>query len=326
MGYVYIITNTVNGKSYIGISIHEPTQGRIKDHLSGKGNRLIANAVKKYGNQDAFTYEILEANVFDELLPDLEVAYIAQFNTLSPHGYNLDSGGSHKIPSEETRRKISKAHKGRKHSVESRRNMSEARKGRIFSVETRRKIGEAHKGEKNHNFGKTLSPEHRRKISESIKGEKHPNFGKRGKKQSAETRRKISESIKGEKHPNFGKKHSTETLRKMSEIKKGKRHSAEARRKMSEARKGEKNHNFGKSPSTETRRKMSEAKKGKKQSAEHVRKRVEANRLPEYVPAHDFFLSLPADMPLKEKRKLLFANFPSVTKRIIYKWVRKWSS
>ena len=92
MGYVYKITNTVNQKSYIGISIHEPEKRRIRDHLTGHGSRIIANAVKKYG-RDAFTYEILEDNVFPALLPDLEVAYIAKFKTVAPLGYNLTTGG-----------------------------------------------------------------------------------------------------------------------------------------------------------------------------------------------------------------------------------------
>ena len=97
MGYVYKITNTVNNKSYIGISIHEPTQGRIKEHLAGRGNRYLANAIKKYG-KDAFTYDILEANVFPELLPDLEVAYIANFNTVASSWVSiLRYGGDHAI-------------------------------------------------------------------------------------------------------------------------------------------------------------------------------------------------------------------------------------
>ena len=105
MGYVYKITNTRNNKSYIGISIHEPTQGRIKHHLSGHGNQCIASAVKKYG-QDAFVYEVLEADVFDEFLPDLEIAYIAEFNTVAPHGYNLTRGGDGAgSRSEQTRKK-----------------------------------------------------------------------------------------------------------------------------------------------------------------------------------------------------------------------------
>ena len=214
MGYVYKITNTINNKAYIGISVHEPTQGRIKEHLAGRGNRIIANAVKKYG-KDAFTYEILEANVFDEFLPDLEVAYIANYNTVAPHGYNLDSGGSHAIPSESTRRKMSKAQTGRIISEETRRKISEANKNP--SEETRRKLSEAGKR-------KTFSAETRRKLSEAAKGQKNPNFGK-----------------KGEKSPNFGKKHSDETRRKISEAQIGKKvksPSEETRRKISRSIKG----------------------------------------------------------------------------------------
>ena len=218
MGYVYKITNTINGKAYIGISIHEPEKGRIKDHLSGKGNRIIARAVKKYG-KEAFTYEILEANVFDEFLPELEVAYIAKFNTVAPHGYNLTYGGDHAIPSAASCSK-----------------MSEARKGRRFSKEHRRKISEAHKGKKR----KPFSVEHRHKLSEA---------------------------------------------------------------------------NKGKTRSVETRRKMSEAQKGNQKG-----------RLPEYVEAQEFFDLLPIDMPLKEKRNLLFAEFSNISKRTIYTWVRKWVS
>ena len=329
MGYVYKITNTVNNKSYIGISIHEPEKDRIQKHLSGHGNRIIANAVKKYG-RDAFTYEVLEENVFDEFLPELEVAYIANYNTVAPNGYNLTSGGEvAKTLSAETRRKIGEAGKGRNHSIEARRKMSKARKGKTLSAEHRSKISEALKG-------KTRSEEHCRKLSEARKGEKHYFYGKthsaetrrkigeaqkgkKGKPHSAEARRKMSKARKGKtfsvehrrklSEARKGKKHSVETCSKISESKRGKTHSAEERRKMSEARKGEKNHRFGKPVSEETRRKISEA-----------------NRLPEYASAHKFFFSLPPDIPLKEKRKLLYAEFPNVTKVRICKWVRKWVS
>jgi G:T-mismatch repair DNA endonuclease (very short patch repair protein) len=66
-----------------------------------------------------------------------------------------------------------------------------AHKGKHHSEETRKKMSEAHKGkccgEKHPNYGKHLSEETRRKLSEALKG-KHV---------SEETRRKISESEKG---------------------------------------------------------------------------------------------------------------------------------
>jgi len=284
MGYVYMIINTVNQKKYIGISIHEPEKRRIKAHLSGRGNRIIANAVKKYG-KDAFTYEILEANVFDEFLPDLEVAYIAEFNTVAPHGYNLDSGGSHAIPSEETRRKLSRINKGENHHFF----------GKKHTADTRRKISEANKGEKNPNFGKPISAEQKRRISTANKG----------RKRSEEHKRKISAANKGRKY------------------------TEEHKRKISEANKGENHHFFGKKHTADTRRKISEAQKGKKCkpfSKEHRRKISEARMHPDHKTAREFFLSLPPDMPLMEKRKLLFTKFSNVHKRTIWKWVRKWTS
>ena len=89
--------------------------------------------------------------------------------------------------SKEIRRKISEAHKGKTHSEKSRRNMSESQKGKTFSEETKRKLSEAKKG-------KTISEEHKRKLSESQKG----------KSRSEESKRKLSEANKGKKWWNDG--------------------------------------------------------------------------------------------------------------------------
>ena len=72
--------------------------------------------------------------------------------------------------SKEIRRKISEAHRGKTHSEESRRNMSESQKGKTFSEETKRKLSEAKKC-------KTHSEEHKRKNSEARKGKKCWNDG-----------------------------------------------------------------------------------------------------------------------------------------------------
>lgn len=268
MGYVYKITNTVNGKAYIGISIHDPEKGRIKDHLSGHGNRILARAVKKYG-KDAFTYEVLEANVFDEFLPELEVAYIANYNTVVPHGYNLTYGGE---------------------------------VAKTLSAETRRKMSEVHQNR---------SPETLHKMS----------IGRRGIRHTAETRRKMCETRKGEKHPFFGKKHSEKTRRKLSEINKLPEYapahafffSLDVTIHLPEKRKLL----YSKFPNVKRHTLRSWVRKW-------TVKNPDANRHSEYVPAQKFFFSLPSDMPLKEKRKMLFTNFPNVRKGTIYKWVKKW--
>ena len=92
------------------------------------------------------------------------------------------------------------------HSEETKRKISEAKKGKTRSEETKRKMSEALKG-KNHPFyGKSHSEETKRKLSEINKG----------KTLSEETKRKMSEAKKGE---NLSK----ETKRKLSEAKKGKK-------------------------------------------------------------------------------------------------------
>ena len=94
MGYIYKITNTINGKAYIGQTILDPVAGRIHDHFNypDRSNVYLSNAIKKYG-RDAFTVEILHEalNIF---LDDLEVAEIKKHNTFAPNGYNLTHGGS----------------------------------------------------------------------------------------------------------------------------------------------------------------------------------------------------------------------------------------
>ena len=321
MGYVYKITNTVSGKAYIGISTHEPEKRRIREHLSGRGNQLIAKAIKKYG-KDAFIYETLEANVFDEFLPDLEVAYIANHNTLSPNGYNLDSGG--KLPSVKHRQKISDGLKGRKVTTETRLKISSAQKGKKrkpLSAEHRQKISDSNKG-------KTMSADARLKMSESHKGEKNPMFGKKGKDS-----------------PSFGKKRSADTRRKQSEAAKKRTRCPEYRRKMSEwlqhskflpakslffslpsnMLRSEKIKQVSQTFSVDRKTVRNWIQKwnvgnnvGNPKSDEHLR------RHPDYISARTFFLSLDTNIPLREKRKLLYQKFPCVSGGTIRAWVRDW--
>ena len=72
MGTIYKITNTVNGKCYIGQTIRD-VKKRVHEHFfhESKGNSAIKNALRKHGH-DAFIYNILHNNVDADMLDALE--------------------------------------------------------------------------------------------------------------------------------------------------------------------------------------------------------------------------------------------------------------
>ena len=284
MGSIYKYTNQINGKAYIG-KTYRDAETRRKEHLSGRGNQPLADAFKKYGEAN-FTYEILHDGIIPEMLDAFEIQAIAEHNTVAPNGYNLTHGGEGGSPSEETRRKISKAGKGR---TPWNKGKPSPYRGVPRSEETRRKISEA-------NTGKTHSEETRRKISEVQIGRIPWNKGKpspyRGVPRSEETRRKISKAHKGVPL------------------------SVEHRRKLSEAHKGQIPWNKGK-PSQN---------RGIPLSEEHRRKISEARKTPEHIDARKCFISLPSDMSLQEKRKHLRQRFPDIPNTTLWRWCKKFAS
>lgn len=106
--------------------------------------------------------------------------------------------------SEETKRKIGLANKGKKISEEQKRRLSLINKGKKHSIQTRIKISEGHKGIKNYLYGKHLSIETRRKLSESHKTNGLIPPSRKGIFPSEETRKKMSLSGQwGEKNVNW---------------------------------------------------------------------------------------------------------------------------
>lgn len=106
---IYLITNKVNGKKYVGCSID--ITKRWKSHINNDCVGL-GKAITKYGS-DNFTFEILlqcPQICFDYW----ECHFIAEHNSIAPNGYNLTGGGNvRKYVSEEARHKMSIALKGK---------------------------------------------------------------------------------------------------------------------------------------------------------------------------------------------------------------------
>ena len=93
MGYIYKITNVINGKQYVGQTTASIGK-RFKQHVysSRKDNIpcYIDRAIKKYGKEN-FKVEELE-RCYDEYLDEREMYWIEKFDTFR-NGYNLTMGG-----------------------------------------------------------------------------------------------------------------------------------------------------------------------------------------------------------------------------------------
>lgn len=91
--YVYLITNLINQKQYIGI-----TNNYIKrwaNHISKQPKnreQVIHRAINKYGKEN-FKFEILFENLSVEEASEKEIQLIKEYKTKVPYGYNVADGG-----------------------------------------------------------------------------------------------------------------------------------------------------------------------------------------------------------------------------------------
>jgi group I intron endonuclease len=117
--YVYLTTNLVNGKQYVG----DHSTNNINDGYLGSGN-IILDAIKKYGKNN-FKLIILESFNTKEDAFNAQEKYISNYNTLVPNGYNVSArGGANckkglsKESIEKLRKTLSNSIKGKSHSKE----------------------------------------------------------------------------------------------------------------------------------------------------------------------------------------------------------------
>lgn len=92
MGFIYLITNNVNNKKYVGQTIGS-IQERWNQHLRAtreKGSRHLYDAIKKYGYQ-SFSIQKIE-EVPNEQLNERECFWISYYDSFK-NGYNMTSGG-----------------------------------------------------------------------------------------------------------------------------------------------------------------------------------------------------------------------------------------
>ena len=109
MNFVYVTTNLINRKQYVGSH-----KGEENDIYLGSG-KILLKAIKRYGKEN-FKKEILE-ECDPSLNLILETKYIKEYNTLVPNGYNISVTGGNGLGgklNEETKRKIKNKQKGKK--------------------------------------------------------------------------------------------------------------------------------------------------------------------------------------------------------------------
>ena len=91
-GRVYLVTNLVNGKKYVGQTVLT-LEKRWQKHCSvgSRCNALLA-AITKYGRHSFSVMEIATAQTKAEL-DAMESCAVDAHQSLAPHGYNLRAGG-----------------------------------------------------------------------------------------------------------------------------------------------------------------------------------------------------------------------------------------
>ena len=90
---VYCITNTINGKKYIGMTGRTLTE-RWNSHCSSARNGSpfrFHSAIRKYG-ETSFSKEILFDDLSIQECRTIEEETIEEYNTMD-HGYNARPGG-----------------------------------------------------------------------------------------------------------------------------------------------------------------------------------------------------------------------------------------
>jgi|AntAceMinimDraft_18_1070375.scaffolds.fasta_scaffold00869_25 group I intron endonuclease len=179
MNFVYLTTNKLNSKQYVGSH-----RGNLNDSYLGSG-LYLSESINLHGKEN-FKRKILEITKTRKEAFDLEEFYIKKFNTLRPKGYNISpTGGMNEwggIHSEETKRILSEKRKGKT-------PWNKGKKG-IYSKETLEKMrmNSNNTGKYNPMFGKKgadspifgikKTKEHIKKLSESKMGNKNPNAKK----------------------------------------------------------------------------------------------------------------------------------------------------
>lgn len=138
---VYVHSNKVNWKKYVGITSQDVSR-RWKNGSGYYENEHFTRAIQKYG-WDSFTHEVVKTGLSKKEACTLEIDLIRQFRSNEwQYGYNKSTGGESPAS-------------GHRHTEETKKKMSLAHKGQVISEEQKKKIGDKARMRGNGKLGKT---------------------------------------------------------------------------------------------------------------------------------------------------------------------------
>ena len=145
--YVYMHVNKINQKKYIGVTKQDKPEYRWGiNGVNYQESPHFYAAIQKYG-WDNFDHIVLAEGLSKEEACQMEIKLIAQYNTQDKeYGYNILAGGTAPSIPQETRDKIAKGLIGNKNgfgkpcSEEKKKKISDAQKGRKFSEERKQSL------------------------------------------------------------------------------------------------------------------------------------------------------------------------------------------
>lgn len=209
---IYLIKNKVNGKVYVG-SAAQSFSRRWSKHKTDLGKEMhhsthLQSACDKYGIEN-FEFEMVEKVEDLNIILEREQFYIDSYESYKREkGYNMNpkAGSSLGVKrSEETKEKVRKARAKQLiiHSEETKRKIGLAHKGKTVTEETKKKLSDSLKG-------RTTGPcseEKKRKISETLMGIKH----------TAERKQNVAEGTKKAMQNSELRKHLSEMKKRPGE-------------------------------------------------------------------------------------------------------------
>jgi group I intron endonuclease len=127
---VYLITNAINSKQYVGCVLTDgkTIEQRLYNHLCGAGGATYLKRAIRCHGKEHFSIEQIGAGITPENALELEEVFIAELNTKAPNGYNLSDGGKGNPGyrfTDEQKQKLSEAHLGQVPWFKGRKNVPE---------------------------------------------------------------------------------------------------------------------------------------------------------------------------------------------------------